>query len=335
MKKNSPPKNFLRFFRWFCHPKLRDHIEGDLMELYEERKVKSGRRKADLKFIVYVLFLFRPGIIRPTEGYKNLNNYGMFKSYFKIGWRNLLRNKGYSLINIGGLAIGMMVAILTGLWIWHEYSYDKYFANYDHLAQVAETGISQRDGGRYVGTTMTYPLSTELIDRYPQHFQRIARVSWNIDCILSSDNLNQSAKGLYVGDAFPEMLTFKMIQGTRAGLANMNSILVSESLAKSFFGSTEILNRTVRINNKVDVTITGVYEDFPLNTEFAEMRFFAPWSLFLSQNKWIEQRALTDWRNHFLRIFVQINPTAAFESVNSKVKNALLLIGQISIHLLK
>src|SRR5438094_8639454 len=129
--KNNPPNLFLKFFRWFCHPKLRDSIEGDLMELYKERLRSSGKRKADLKFIGDVLLLFRPGIIKPTEGYKNLNAYGMYKNYFKIGWRNLLRNKVYSFINIGGLSIGMMVAILNGLWIWHEFSYNKYFANYD------------------------------------------------------------------------------------------------------------------------------------------------------------------------------------------------------------
>jgi len=104
---NKPPKPFLKFFRWFCHPKLRDSIEGDLMELYQERKIVAGKLKADVKFIRDVVLLFRPSIIKPAEGYQQLNNYGMLKNYFKIGWRNLLRSKGYSLINILGLAVGM------------------------------------------------------------------------------------------------------------------------------------------------------------------------------------------------------------------------------------
>src|SRR5215831_18867248 len=102
MKRPDPPKLFLRFFRWFCHPKLRDHIEGDLMELYEERIKEIGKRKADLRFTTDVLLLFRRGIIKPTEGYKNLNNYSMYKSYFKIGWRSLTKQKMYSGIKIGG-----------------------------------------------------------------------------------------------------------------------------------------------------------------------------------------------------------------------------------------
>src|SRR5688500_20260437 len=118
----SPPKFFLRFFRWYCHPKMLDYIEGDLMEVYRISLKKSGKRKADWKFIIDVLLLFRPGIIRPKEGYTNSNHYGMVKSYIKIGWRNLLRNKGYSFINVGGLALGMTVAILIGLWVYDELS---------------------------------------------------------------------------------------------------------------------------------------------------------------------------------------------------------------------
>ena len=82
MNSNRPPQLPLRFFRWFCHPKLRDHIEGDLVELYDERVKEIGKRKADLKFTIDVFLLFRKGIIKPTEGYKNLNTYGMYKSYF-------------------------------------------------------------------------------------------------------------------------------------------------------------------------------------------------------------------------------------------------------------
>src|SRR5260221_132178 len=114
-----------------------------------------------------------------------------------------------------------------------------------------------------------------------------------------------------------------MIRGTRAGLKTMPSILISESVARSLFGSDDPINRTLRMNNSADVTITGVYEDFPANTEFNGIRFFAPWSLFLSENKWIEQRAMTDWRNHFIKIYVELPPQRSFEDVNARVKGAL------------
>ena len=94
MKNNpQPPKLFLRFFRWYCRPELRDSIEGDLLELYHERVKEKGRRKADLFFIKDVMQLLRPHIMRMKDR-KQINHYGMFKNHFparhfaKIGWRN-------------------------------------------------------------------------------------------------------------------------------------------------------------------------------------------------------------------------------------------------------
>src|SRR3954470_21537867 len=160
----NPPKLFLRFFRWFCDPELRDSIEGDLMELYHERNNESGKRKADLRFVIDVMLLFRPSIIRSANGYQNLYQYDMFKSYFKIGWRNLLKNKGYSVINIGGLALGMTVAMLIGLWVYDELSFDTYHDHYNELTQVMQhqtlSDIKQTQ------TALPRPLENELRTTY-------------------------------------------------------------------------------------------------------------------------------------------------------------------------
>ena len=293
------------------------------MELYQDRIRELGKRKADIRFIIDVILLFRPGVIRQPCGYRSSNTYGMYKSYFIIGWRNLLRAKGYSLINIGGLAIGMSVAMLSGLAIWHEFSFNKYFENYDRIAQVAETGLDMENGGRWMGTTMTYPLATELFDKHSDNFKRIVRTSWDANCILSSGETAISLRGLYADTEFPEMFSLRMLVGSRAGLTDTHAILISASAAKSLFGTEDVVNRHVRMNNKIDLTISGVFEDFPLNTNFHEKHFFASWDLFLAQNNWIEERALTDWRNHFLKIYVEIPTDGLFESVTGKVKRAL------------
>lgn len=107
------------------------------MEVFNERVKISGKRSADIKFVIDVLMLFRPGIIRPAEGYRNLNNYGMIKSYFKIGWRNLLRNKGYSFINIGGLSVGMASFLLIMLYVNFENSYEDFVRKKDIKFQMS------------------------------------------------------------------------------------------------------------------------------------------------------------------------------------------------------
>ena len=143
MKNNAPPKLFLRFFRWYCHPKLKKYIEGDLIELYDERVKQFGKRKADIKFVIDVLYLFRPGIIRPPSDYKDLNTYSMYKSYFKIGWRNLLKNKIYSSINIVGLAISLACCLAIGLYIWDEYSYDRFHINGNDIYRIVQHQTKQ------------------------------------------------------------------------------------------------------------------------------------------------------------------------------------------------
>ncbi len=317
---NKPPRLPLRFFRWYCHPKLRDSIEGDLMELYQERNVEGGKLKADMKFVRDVLLLFRPSIIKPMEGYKNLNNYGMIKSYFKIGWRNLLRNKGYSLMNIGGLALGMTVAILNGLWIWDEVLFNKYFQHYNRIAQVAVTGVD--NGESWVGTTMTYPLGTELITNHHQYFNHVVRTSGDREYILSTGDKNLSCRGLYTDEGAPELFTFKMIYGSRNGLGGAHSIMISNSFAKALFGDVDPVNKSIRLNNKMDVTIGGVYEDFPFNTQFYDIKFFGNWSLLLLDDP-EEERFANNWRVHSIRIYVEIIPEANFQTVSERLKNII------------
>src|SRR5690606_11368385 len=295
-----PPGFFLRFFRWYCHPKLVRHIEGDLMELYGERTRELGKRKADVKFIVDVILLCRPGILRPAKGYKNSNTFGMYKSYFKIGWRNLLKNKGYSSINIAGLAIGMTVAMLIGLWIWDEISFDAYFENRDRLAKVM---LNQtHEGIVYTGGTIQMPLRDALRTGYASDFEALSLTSWNNDYVLSTGERKLSGKGMWVQHEFPAMFTFKMLSGNRDALKDPSTILISSSLAKALFGDDDPVNKTVRIDNRMEMVVGGVYEDLPFNTTFRETQLLLPW-----ENKENWQNTVTDWRNHSGQLFVQLS----------------------------
>ena len=132
----SPPGLILRFFQWYCDPKMQDYIEGDLLEVYRQRLDKSGKRRADLLFIIDVLLLFRPGIIRPSNGQNELNHYGMFKNYFKITWRTLIKQKTYSFIKIGGFSIGVAACLLIAMFVRDELSYDLHYANHKQLYRV-------------------------------------------------------------------------------------------------------------------------------------------------------------------------------------------------------
>jgi putative ABC transport system permease protein len=315
----GPPRLFLRFFRWYCHPKMQDYIEGDLMEVYGTRLKAFGKREADIRFVIDVLLLFRPGIIRPAEGYRNLNNYGMFKSYFKIGWRNLLKNKGYSFINIGGLAVGMTVAILIGLWIQDELSFNKYHENYNALGKVLRHNT--RHGETGTNSDQTAGLGTLLRSSYSSNFKAIVMATEAAEHVISSEDKKFTQLGNYIQPEGPEMFTLKMLSGTRGGLSDKNSILLSKSLSEKLFGTIDPLNKVVTIDSEHEVKVTGVYEDLPLNSEFREATFFAPLDLLISTNQWLSYHA---WDNYFLMIYIQLLPGSDFHKSSEIIKDAML-----------
>lgn len=185
----------------------------------------------------------------------------MLQSYFKIGWRTLLRNKSYSAINIGGLAMGMAVAMLIGLWINDELSFNKYHQNYDRIARVLQNAT--RDGITGTGVSMPFPLATMLKESYGNEFEFVVPSTFTSDHLISNGNLHFNEAGNYMHPDAPEMLTLKMIKGTRAALTELNSIMLSESLAGKIFGEKDAINEIVTLDNEKVVKVRGVYEDLP------------------------------------------------------------------------
>jgi putative ABC transport system permease protein len=311
-----PPRLPHRFFRWFCHPKLRDHIEGDLMELYGERVKEMGKRKADLKFTWDVLLLFRPSIIRPMEGYKNLNNYGMYKSYFKIGWRNLLSNKGYSFINIGGLALGMSVAILIGLWVNDELSFNKHQENYNSVAAVLQHNLV--DGVIDTYSSQSYQLGPELRNSYGNLFKYVVMSTFPDSYILAHQEKTFSAVGTFMEADGPELLSLQMLYGTRTGLKDPSSILLSASVSNTFFGADDPIGKVLKLDNDVDLKVTGVYQDIPDNSNFkGEFGFIAPLEIIVNRGG-----RNFGWGNNWLQVFVQVAENVDMQQASIAIKDA-------------
>ena len=247
----------------------------------------------------------------------------MFKNYFKTSWRNLLKNKAHSFINISGLSIGMAVAILIGLWIWDELSFNKYHRNYSRIAQIMTRGRDVKDGP-YVNNSLQYPLATELQNNYKDNFKHVIRASWIQDHILSVGDKKLSAKGQFMDAGAPEMFTLKMLKGNWNGLHDPYSIMLSSSLAKALFGNADPMGQIVMMGNKTNVKVTGVYNDLPVNSQFNIVKFFSPWDLWVAENSWIKERATNDWRNHFLRLYAEIRTGTNFKTVTDNIKDVEL-----------
>ncbi|PZR35338.1 MAG: ABC transporter permease [Azospira oryzae] len=241
----------------------------------------------------------------------------MFRNYFTIAWRNLVKTKGYSFINIGGLALGMSVSLIIGLWVHDELTFNRYHENYDHIAQVMKAGTFQ--GKHYSGQTyLQFPMLHELKTTYGANFKYVVPKQGKYEAILSVNDKKISKTGTNMGEDGPEMFTWKMMYGTRAGLKEVKSIMISASTADALFGKGDPIGKMVKIDNEADATISGVFEDFPKNSELYGIQFARPWEAYLLNNPWVKDQG---WQNHFFQIYVQLQPTARFESVDASIRN--------------
>jgi ABC-type antimicrobial peptide transport system permease subunit len=245
----------------------------------------------------------------------------MLKNYFKIAWRNLIKNKAYSAINIGGLAVGMSVAMLIGLWVHNELTFDKYHKNYDRIAQVMQH--ANFNGKVETQTANPALMGPELRNKYGSDFKYVVQSSWTGSHLLSVGNKHIVKVGNFFDTEAPEMLTLKMLKGTRAGLKDPYSIMLSASTAESMFGKEDPINKTIKLDRNTDVKVTGVYKDLPDNTSFREIKIMMPWELWLIQNPWTKQLD-EPWGSNYSQTFVQIADNADMEKVSAKIKNTKL-----------
>jgi putative ABC transport system permease protein len=312
---NKPPRLFLRFFRWYCHQKLRDYIEGDLMEVYQENIRSLGKQKADRKFIIDVLLLFRPDIVRSFRINTNANAYSMYKSYFKISWRNIAKDKGYSFINIGGLALGMAFAMLIGLWAYDELSFNKHNEHYSRIAIVLQNNTV--DGTIETTTSQSFQLGSELRNSYGNYFKHVVMSSFPVNSILSDSEKAFTLKGTFMEADGPELLSLKMLYGTHSALQDPTSVLLCASAAKNFFGDADPVGMILRLDNGIDLKVTGVYQDLPDNSDFkGELSFIAPLDIIIKSGN----RNL-GWVNNWLQVFVQVGENVDMHQASDAIKD--------------
>lgn len=316
LKNIKPPNLILKFFRWFCRPDCVEDIEGDLLERFEKRK--KEKKFARIAFGFDVLRLFRPGIIRSFEN-SQLNNHDMLKHNFKIGYRNLLRRKGHAFINVSGLAIGIAVAMLIGLWIYDELTINKSHHNYADIAQVMQHQI--RNGDRKTQEAIPMPLGPELQNKYGSDFEYVVMSSWPWNSILSYEKNNLSMTGRFMDVDAPYLLSLKMLMGSRDGLSEYASVLISENTATSLFGNENPMNKVIKINNNLNVAIKGVYEDLPSSSHFKNLSFIASWELHITTTEWlINARKNPQWDNNSFNLYVQVADNTDLHNVSNKIR---------------
>jgi putative ABC transport system permease protein len=190
----------------------------------------------------------------------------MFENYFKIAWRNLFRNKGFSLTNILGLAIGMTCTILILLWVQDELTYDKFHANYSNIYKV----IANRDFNNQVFTdeNMVLPLAQTIQKEIPQVKYAVVTTHQQPH-VLAYGDAKLKKQGYTVGEHFFDMFSWKFIKGNAAtALPDAYSIVLTQSTAKTLFGDANPINKVIRVDNEYDAKVTAIVVDVPGNSTF-------------------------------------------------------------------
>lgn len=245
----------------------------------------------------------------------------MLKNYLKSAWRNFVKYRGQSLINLTGLALGIAVTLIIALWIYDEVSYNWNFPNYGRIAQVMQHQTF--DGEIGTQQSMPYLIGDELKKEYGADFKNVTMASWTDGHILSYGDKVIEKTGNFFEPSVINMLSLKLVSGNRDALNGYHSLLLSVSTARALFGGADPMGKTVKIDDKYNVSVTGIYSDFPGNCEFSDVTFIAPWKLFIDHTDWLE-KSTNPWRNNSFQAYVQLADHVDIDRVSASIRDIKL-----------
>ena len=239
----------------------------------------------------------------------------MIKNYFKTAWRNLVSNKAFSLINISGLALGMICSLLITLWLKDELLMDKFHANDKRLYRVMENQ-------HYSGSISTFPstpgiLAENIVKDIPE-IKMASQFLWEEQPLFTVGDTYDKEKGRYAQKDFLKMFSFKLAKGDPAtALARPDAVVLTKKLAEKYFKKEDAMGKIIKIDNKDNVIVTGILEDIP-EASSIKFDFLMNYERWLKQNDWAKE-----WGNNGPRCYVVLSENTSFEQANAKVKNYL------------
>ena len=236
----------------------------------------------------------------------------MLKNYLKITWRNLLRHKTFSAINIVGLAIGMASSALILLWIQNEVSYDQFHEKKDRLYSVYN--LSKFEGKLWSWETTPKVMATYMKQDLPQ-FENVSRTSQST-FLFTVGEKHLNVPGYFTDPDFLTMFSFPLINGNaKFALSGVHTIVITQKLSKKLFGNDNGMGKTIKIDSNAYFTVTGIMKDLPNNTRF-DFEYLMPWS-YLKEIKQDDEY----WGNNSIQTFVLLKPGVTETTADAMVLN--------------
>ena len=236
----------------------------------------------------------------------------MLKNFFKIAFRNLWKNKGFSLINITGLAIGMASAMLLLLWIYDEVSFDQFHVKKNRIYEVWNR--AEFSGEMHCWNTTPKVLARTLEHDFPE-VEVAARVNWPSNYLLTVGEKKIMVQGNIVDTGFLDIFSIPFMKGDpHTALNDLHSMVVTEKLAKKLFGSEDPMGKFIKVDDKETFRVTGLAKDPPANTRF-QFEYLLPWA-YLHKIGGDDN----EWGNNSTRTYVLLRPHVSLASVQEKMK---------------
>ncbi len=244
----------------------------------------------------------------------------MFGNYLKAAWRNLVKNKVYSFINIAGLAAGMAVAMIIGLWMYDELSANDHFENKDHLYRVMM--YQTNEGRRGAQRALPFPLAAELKAKYPD-FKFVALCDWggNKSSLMYGDK-KISRLGHYIGEDAVDMFSLNVLKGNKNPLLDPYSIVLTDETAGALFGKEDPVGKMIRLDNTTTLKVTAVVPVQPQNSSL-RFDYLLPIKL-VETYDYVKLYHKENWANNSWQVFVQLNNSVSEKEINRKIKDVML-----------
>jgi putative ABC transport system permease protein len=320
---NIKPSNLaLKFFRWFCRADYVEDIEGDLLERFEKRN-QEGKAATRL-LVLDVLKLLRPSIIKKLSGTQKLNNYGMFKNYFKVSYRNILRHKTFSFLNITGLSIGISCCVLILIYVKNELSYDQYHENYANTYRVlhyyGNTGDEIDNSSLSPDEYQVWgnaPISSAIKNYFPQIINVFRFTAPNSFLLEYEGRRFQEDNIVYADSTAFDVFSWNLIAGDpKTALINPNSIVLTKKLSDKYFGDLNPIGQTLKVGQNGAYKVTGVMEEVPTNSHFT-------FDALISMTTFINNRAhiFDMWGYVDFYTYFTVHPSSDIKTFHEQIPN--------------
>ncbi len=321
MSEKTPPWP-LRLLHWFCPAQLLEEIEGDLIQKYNHDAKNFGEKRAKRRLIWNVIRFLRPGIVLRNKWSLELTTMKMLSNYMKITLRNLNKRRAYSIVNLLGLSIGLAACLVIGKYVEYETSYESFNTNARSVYRVVSSFYTDGAKESFSG----YDLGPALQAEMPE-VKRIARFHGHSSVISFKDAQGKQLR-FYEGDinavdsTFFKMFTFRFVYGNEDALTGANSIVLTETVARKYFGNENPIGKELTIHDNWPgiYSVSAVIEDLPSNTHF-NFKVLMPLHNILQSEYYRNQNARWDNFHTYLELYEHADKSQLDSKIPAFIKN--------------